>query len=103
MLRPVVATNTYALSVIGSTVGFLIGVFCTSTFKYAGFLAILAFNSLVYNQYSPVPGSHGKTSYFVVRVVDYAIGIGIAFVISSIAPWYAPSLSTVPSQLAALA
>ncbi|KAK9864926.1 hypothetical protein WJX84_009578 [Apatococcus fuscideae] len=88
MLRPVVATNTYALSVIGSTVGFLIGVFCTSTFKYAGFLAILAFNSLVYNQYSPVPGSHGKTSYFVVRVVDYAIGIGIAFVISSIAPWY---------------
>ncbi|KAK9864933.1 hypothetical protein WJX84_003889 [Apatococcus fuscideae] len=88
MLRPRVATNTYALTIISCVWSFLAGHFFIGPYKYGSFMATTAFAAMVFNQYSPLPGSHGTVQFFVARLCEFAIGIGIALIIQFSFPWF---------------
>ncbi|KAK9840690.1 hypothetical protein WJX84_008639 [Apatococcus fuscideae] len=88
MLYPLVADNTYALSTITCTWVYLAGHFFVGPYKYGSFMASIALTALTFNQYSPVPGSHGSVQYYLARLCEYAIGISIAWVIQFLFPWF---------------
>lgn len=68
MLRPRLAINTYGLTVIVSAWAYFMGHFGIGTYKYGGYLGVMAMNALVFNQYTPVPGSHGSAQFYAARV-----------------------------------
>ncbi len=87
MLRPRLADSTYGLMALTCAFMFLSGHFFPGPYKYGSFMASVAFTSIVFNEYSPVPGSHGSVQAYVDKVCEYAIGIGLAWLIQSIFPW----------------
>ena len=86
MLRTSLATNTYGLTAIVSAWAYLLGHIGIGTFKYAAYLGVMAINAMVFNQYSPEPGSHGSAQFYAARVCDYAIGISLAWLCQLRAP-----------------
>lgn len=86
MLRPRLASNTYALTTITCAWAYLMGHFGTSSLKYGSYLGSVALNAMILDQYSPVPGSHGSVDYFVARVAEYAIGVGFAWLLQFLFP-----------------
>ena len=87
MLRARVADNTFALTCILCTWAFLIGHLATGPYKYGAFLATFILDALIFNQYSPVPGSTGTWNYYVSRISEYSIGVGIAWFVEAVSPW----------------
>ena len=42
---------------------------------------------MIYNQYSPVPGSKGSTGFFVARLCEYTIGVLLVWAVQLAFPW----------------
>lgn len=62
------------------------GHFWFGALKYGSYLGVVALAAEIFNQYSPIPGSHGTISFYLARVCEYAIGIGISWVIQFLFP-----------------
>ncbi|BDA49627.1 hypothetical protein COCOBI_14-2470 [Coccomyxa sp. Obi] len=88
MLRSGLATNPYALVAIVCTVTALVAPVTLTVYKYAVFLMLITFDSLILCQYSPTPGSTGSTLRYYARVVDITLGVIIVLAIELILPWY---------------
>ena len=86
MLRPRLASNTYALTVITCAWAYLLGPWGRSSLKYGSYLGVVAMNAMVFDQYSPQPGSHGLAQYYAARVCDYTIGITLCWIVQFLTP-----------------
>ncbi|BDA49628.1 hypothetical protein COCOBI_14-2480 [Coccomyxa sp. Obi] len=88
MLRSGLATDACALVAIGCGATLLIAPTTLTKYKYAVFLALVAFHSLILCQYRPVPGHHGSVQQFYARIVNIVVGVLIVLAIDLTCPWY---------------
>ncbi|KAL0048452.1 hypothetical protein WJX82_003571 [Trebouxia sp. C0006] len=89
MLRPVVATNPYAVATMVCFSAFMCGLLVEHRFRYGSFLALYTSAVVMLAQYNPAPGSHGSVKFLYARIADIFMGTIITSLFTLVLPWYA--------------
>lgn len=89
MLRPVMATNPYAVATMVCFSAFMCGLLVEHRFRYGSFLALYTSAVVMLAQYNPAPGSHGSVKFLYARIADIFMGTIITSLFTLVLPWYA--------------